>query len=203
VPVCPSHLITTYEVHQDPEATLAQAGPTVTALEIHTQVGHNAAFWDLWQRLRPWLPQWHVVSVSVTDHPQLLAYLGFLTEVLGADTSAIIWQTDGRSMSGDVGDGATHAALRLGKKVLDWGLPLGAVQLAGGTNRSTVAKMRSQGWSAHGIAYGGYARTLVAPFLRDCGDAPLEAHPHLLRQAVAVARDLVAQLKPVPVDAIF
>ncbi|NJK33760.1 MAG: 4Fe-4S ferredoxin [Oscillatoriales cyanobacterium SM2_2_1] len=197
VAVCPSQLITTYGVRPDPEDSLALVGPMVTALEIHTQVGNDAAFCELWQRLRPWLPQWRVVSISVTDDPQLESYLRFLAAVLLQDTDAVIWQTDGRSMSGDLGDGTTHAALRLGKKVLDWHLPVGAVQLAGGTNRVTAAKMRSQGWSSHGIAYGGYARTLVEPFLKDCGSGPLEAHPLLLRQAVSIARDLVDQFKKV------
>jgi hypothetical protein len=95
-------------------------------------------------------------------------------------------------MSGDIGDGTTLAAIKLGQKVLASGLP-GYVQLAGGTNSYTVAKLRelellkrgregerergknsppypftsSPPHPSHisGIAYGSYARVLLSPIL--------------------------------------
>ncbi|HBL14799.1 MAG TPA: 4Fe-4S ferredoxin, partial [Cyanobacteria bacterium UBA11162] len=54
------------------------------------------------------------------------------------------WQTDGRPMSGDIGIGATRAAVKLAQKVLAAGLP-GYVQLAGGTNHHTVSKLKTLG----------------------------------------------------------
>ncbi|HAX76531.1 MAG TPA: 4Fe-4S ferredoxin, partial [Cyanobacteria bacterium UBA11372] len=56
----------------------------------------------------------------------------------------LVWQTDGRPMSGDIGAGTTHAAIKLGQKVLSAGLP-GYVQLAGGTNSHTVIKLKAVG----------------------------------------------------------
>lgn len=97
-------------------------------------------------------------------------------------------------MSGDIGNGTTRAALELGKKVLDMHLPQGFVQLAGGTNASTVAKLRSANIKVSGIAYGSYARKLVAEFLEAGGDR-LEEHPQLLSLAVKQAQLLVAQIK--------
>ena len=98
----------------------------------------------------------------------------------------LIWQTDGRPMSGDLGKGTTHAAIRLAQRVLQLGLP-GFVQLAGGTNHYTVdklAELNLLGADAQvpvkvgagagggypngaiaGIAYGSYARKLVMPML--------------------------------------
>ncbi|NEQ11897.1 MAG: 4Fe-4S ferredoxin, partial [Moorea sp. SIO4E2] len=47
-----------------------------------------------------------------------------------------------RPMSGDIGMGTTHAAIKLAEKVIAAGLP-GYVQLAGGTNNHTVSKLRA------------------------------------------------------------
>ena len=47
-------------------------------------------------------------------------------------------------MSGDLGKGTTHAAIRLAQKILDAGLP-GYVQPAGGTNGYTVDKLLNLG----------------------------------------------------------
>jgi hypothetical protein len=89
-------------------------------------------------------------------------------------------------MSGDIGTGTTRAAVKLSQKVLAAGLP-GYVQLAGGTNNHTVAKLKGAGllnnWGmangeesspfpiqnpnsyVAGIAYGSYARVLISPIL--------------------------------------
>ncbi|MHC5598496.1 MAG: Light dependent period protein LdpA domain-containing protein, partial [Nostoc sp.] len=91
----------------------------------------------------------------------------------------------------DIGDGTTIAAVKLGQKVLAANLP-GYVQLAGGTNSYTVAKLKAMGLlkeareqgagskgenfsplppapcpsaSIAGIAYGSYARVLLSPIL--------------------------------------
>jgi hypothetical protein len=101
-------------------------------------------------------------------------------------------------MSGDIGDGATRAALQLGQKVLDFQLPIGFVQLAGGTNASTVPKLRQADMPVAGVAYGSYARKIVMDFLESRGEEipdRLEEHPCLLWQAVAIAKQLVSQIK--------
>jgi hypothetical protein len=89
-------------------------------------------------------------------------------------------------MSGDIGTGATRAAVKLSQKVLAAGVP-GYVQLAGGTNNHTVAKLKAAGllkdlgreigedsskfpipnsqWYVAGVAYGSYARILLSSIL--------------------------------------
>ena len=148
-------------------------------------------------------------------------------------------------MSGDIGDGTTLAAVKLGQKVLAAGLP-GYVQLAGGTNSYTVPKLQAMGLlkgkrhevrgtryegatarleirgtkqeesnlsplasylspTIAGVAYGSYARVLLAPILNqleqmevranETSTVRLEEKPELLWQAVALAHSLVSQLK--------
>ncbi len=120
----------------------------------------------------------------------------------------VIWQTDGRPMSGDIGKGTTHAAIRLAEKVLQSDL-LGYVQLAGGTNQYTVPKLYELGLLAHakslsgsmngatrlvsGVAYGSFARRLLVSFTDQT--LYLEETPALLWKAVAIAESLIAPLK--------
>jgi hypothetical protein len=52
----------------------------------------------------------------------------------------------------------------------------------------------------HGVAYGSYARVLLAPIfdeldLRDIDPGKLESHPDLLSAAVSISRELVGQIK--------
>ncbi|HIK43719.1 MAG TPA: hypothetical protein IGR64_02410, partial [Leptolyngbyaceae cyanobacterium M65_K2018_010] len=154
-------------------------------VEIHTQAGRQTEVADLWQRLQPWRSQLKLISISCPDHPQVVAYLRDLYAIMTPLDIPLIWQTDGRPMSGDLGKGTTHATIRLAEKILKAGLP-GYVQVAGGTNAYTVSKLRrlgllreprlarcpDQGPGAQtpaptvaGIAYGSYARSLVRPLL--------------------------------------
>ena len=120
-------------------------------------------------------------------------------------------------MSGDIGAGTTRAAIKFGQKVLKAQLP-GYIQLAGGTNWQTAAKLRAKGLLhpkgmvrendrnpipsryIAGIAYGSFARKLLAPIQTaldtQTGDHRLENHPSLLHQAVLEAASLVSHLKP-------
>jgi hypothetical protein len=133
-------------------------------------------------------------TIAATYHPQPLPF-------------KLVWQTDGRPMSGDIGAGTTHAAIKLGEKVLNAGLP-GYIQLAGGTNHYTVPKLRELGLlpvptggkHLHGVAYGSYARVKLSPLLdkldlATTNSGKLETHPELLSSAVTIAKELVQQLK--------
>ncbi len=223
LPVCPSQHIVTRAFVSTP-ATIAplllQTG--VDAIEIHTQIGRWADFRRLWQAIAPQVEQLKLIAISCSDGEGLVDYLRSLYDLISPLPCALIWQTDGRPMSGDIGDGTTRAAIKLGQKVLAADLP-GYVQLAGGTNRHTVPKLNSLGllrpWppgerSAHfrfisGIAYGSYARVLLNPILQQLETIEgerlnhIENHPELLWQAVALAHSLTAQIKqtrnlPVP-----
>ena len=148
------------------------------ALEIHTQVGREADFGRLWSSIAPWVGQLKVIAISCPDGDGLIDYLRTLYQIISPLPCPLIWQTDGRPMSGDIGTGTTRAAVKLGQKVLAAELP-GYVQLAGGTNAHTVSKLRAEGLIKDGgknlsvppvpyiagVAYGSYARVLLSPIL--------------------------------------
>ncbi len=200
LPVCPSTLITTRSTVYAPDGIVQiLMGLDIDAVEVHTQPGHLFHFQQLWRVLSPLVPRLRLIAVSCPDGEDLQGYLAALWTLMQPQLvrsgAAVVWQADGRPMSGDIGDGATRAAVRLGQKVLSFGLP-GYVQLAGGTNGHTVAKAKAAGLTdLAGVAYGSYARTLLAPYL-EVGGVRLEEQPQLLHQAVDQARSLVKQLKP-------
>lgn len=187
LPVCPSQLIYTRSYITAPEAIAELILPaSVEALEIHTKVGHLADFQRLWRGISPWIRHLKLLAISCPDGENLIDYLQSLHQIISPLPCPLVWQTDGRPMSGDIGTGATRAAVKLGQKVLEAGLP-GYVQLAGGTNDHTVIKLRAarllnDGGMAYGenlpatpnqnhqsfvagVAYGSYARVLLSPIL--------------------------------------
>lgn len=221
LPVCPADLIQTRSYVSTPEAVAPLVFQTgADAIEIHTQIGREADFRRLWERIRPQAHRLKAIAVSCPDGPNLLEYLRTLYQILSPlpPDTVPIWQTDGRPMSGDIGRGTTLAAVRLGRRVLEARLP-GYVQLAGGTNDYTVAKLRSENLlppspfpTVAGVAYGSYARSLLSPLLESVEFMPttihgmpnppdpstlsqLEAHPDRLWKAVGLAHSLVSQLK--------
>jgi Fe-S-cluster-containing hydrogenase component 2 len=193
IPICPSNLIFTRAYVSTPETVAPLVLQTsIDAVEIHTQVGRLADFQRLWRSIAPWLNQLKAIAISCPDGEGLINYLWALYDLMKPLPCELIWQTDGRPMSGDIGTGTTHAAIKLGQKVLAAGLP-GYVQLAGGTNNHTVTKLKAVDLlsctlgdqSANstknptqqyltksqnpkyiaGIAYGSFARVMLSPIL--------------------------------------
>ena len=187
LPIRPSQIIYPRSYVFAPEAItelILRAG--VDALEIHTKVGHFTDFQRLWQAIAPWVNRLKLLAISCPDGDGLMDYLWALHDLIMPLPCPLVWQTDGRPMSGDIGIGATRAAVKLSQKVLAARLP-GYVQLAGGTNDHTVMKLRDVGLlneqgrrngqdepvnhiqnpKSHvaGIAYGSYARVLLSPIL--------------------------------------
>lgn len=214
VPICPLGLILTRDRTATPSSILPYltAEDGIDAIEIHTQSGHLTEFGQLWRMLAPVAHHLKLLAISCPDSDELIPYLRSIYATIAATYNSLplpftlVWQTDGRPMSGDIGAGTTHAAIRLGEKVLAANLP-GYVQLAGGTNNYTVPKLRERSLlpptntqHVHGVAYGSYARVLLSPIL-DLLDArtdkpgKLESHSDLLATAVASATELVGQLK--------
>ena len=145
VPICPSKLIYTRSYLSAPSAIaqlVLSAG--VDALEIHTKVGNFADFQRLWMAIAPWINKLKLLAISCPDGEGLIEYLRAIYDLISPLPCPLIWQTDGRPMSGDISIGATRAAVKLAQKVLAAGLP-GYVQLAGGTNAHTVSKLREIG----------------------------------------------------------
>lgn len=210
IPICPYDIIYTSSYMSTPEAIaplVMSAG--VDAVEIHTKVGRLAEFQRLWQAISPWVEQLKVVAISCPDGEGMTDYLHAISDLIAPIKSALIWQTDGRPMSGDIGDGTTLAAVKLGQKVLAAKLP-GYVQLAGGTNSYTVAKLKAMGLlnsdecrvlspekncitqdsalrTQHyiaGVAYGSYARVLLSPIIeqlenKEVNNTSVKATVHL------------------------
>jgi len=224
IPVCPYGIIYTAFYVTTPGAIAPLVMSTgVDAVEIHTQVGRLAEFQRLWQAISPWADQLKLLAISCPDGEGMTDYLRAVYDLIAPLKSALIWQTDGRPMSGDIGDGTTIAAVKLGQKVLAAKLP-GYVQLAGGTNSYTVAKLKAMGLlkkagekeellssaplpsSISGVAYGSYARVLLSPILEQLENKEvnntnikatvrLEEDEVLLWQAVELAHSLVSQIK--------
>lgn len=218
LPVCPWGLI---EARSHP-TTFDDLAPQVLtqadALEIHTQVGQLESFTQLWQSVQPHSAHLKLISVSCPDAPGLIDYLKDLQRILStrlfvsAPSIAaldVMWQTDGRPMSGDIGKGTTHAAIRLAQKVLASDIA-GYVQLAGGTNQYTVPKLKALGLlsksyqdrhkglfgkdrTVSGVAYGSFARHLLMPVIDET--LYLEEVFPTLWKAVAIAESLVKPLK--------
>lgn len=198
VPICPFDRISTRSSVFSPAAVAPLVLSGVDAVEIHTQIGRWSDFKRLWQAIEPYLPTLKLIAISCPDGEDFVDYLWSLYDVISPLPCALIWQTDGRPMSGDIGNGATLAAIKLGQKALAANLP-GYIQLAGGTNDYTVSKLKSLGLlsssktsdavantaanavltcgaaSIAGIAYGSYARTLLAPILEQLEQASLDA----------------------------
>ena len=208
LPVCPLNLIETRSQILQPTTILAlMKNQKIDAIEIHTHVGREAQFQQLWEQLAPGVKGLKLLAISCPDGEGLIDYLQTLYELISPPPCELIWQTDGRPMSGDIGKGTTHAAIRLGQKVLAASLP-GSVQLAGGTNAHTVSKLKELGlWSdgsspgptVAGVAYGSYARRLLLPFLetleREIISSETNHLPDVFWQAVETASSLVAPLK--------
>lgn len=210
IPICPVENITTRSYVYTPEVIsplLLQAG--IDAIEIHTQVGRFDDFARLWNAISPWVDRLKLLAISCPDGDGLIDYLWALNDLISPLPCALIWQTDGRPMSGDIGDGATRACVKLGQKVLSAGLP-GYIQLAGGTNRHTVPKLEAVGllhnrsstpvsrWIS-GIAYGSYARSLLLPIFNQL--EALEEQP-LTAQTLLSSRSTSMVLMPTPIETI-
>jgi len=224
LPICPHTLISTRAYQTSSAAIASNLINDIDAIEIHTQVGRDQAFQQLWQSLIPWLPRLRLIAISCPAGPGAIDYLWRLYHLIQPLPVPLIWQTDGRPMSGDIGTGATLATIHWGQQVLRDGPP-GYVQLAGGTNQHTVAKLAALGLlnqmtaspqsrAIAGIAYGSYARKLLLPLLEPAATSatspppPLVDRPHSLLAAVQQARELVDLLKravppPQPVAALM
>lgn len=209
LPICPLGLIEAKNYISSPSIAAEMITTmAIDAVEIHTQVGHFADFQRLWKTLKPVHHQFKLLAISCQDHPDVLDYLEQLwTEIQPLDC-LLLWQTDGKPMSGDIGKGTIHASIQFAQKVLRSDLP-GYVQLAGGTNNYTVEKLKHLGLlhggqnslqrpGISGIAFGGYARKILQPILEN----PAEIHPQSIEtdperfwQAIAQAKQLINPLK--------
>ena len=208
LPVCPLGLIEKRQQLLLPMAVaplLAELQPD--AVELHTSAGRADAFSARVAQLQESaLPLARVgVSCGLEGHgispDGLSRELWHRYSVLRKAGFAPLWQLDGRPMSGDVGAGTAHAAIRLLERVAPQAPP-GPLQLAGGTNSHSLERLNRRlanhgGSLVHapvaGIAFGGVARRLLQPFLLEAeqrGGRLLDV-PSLCNAALAAASQLV------------
>jgi len=164
------------------------------AVELHTQPGRQLAFRQRLEQVRASGVPLRRLAVSAPAElgaAELWQRFGALRR-LGFRP---LWQLDGRPMSGDVGDGTARAAVALLVRRRRR-LPPGPLQLAGGTNRRSLAQLQRHGADAGhcaGVAFGGVARRLLQPLLlqSQARAVPLLQAADLWPLALAQARELV------------
>jgi hypothetical protein len=152
----------------------------IDAIEIHTKVGRLAEFQRLWQVISPWVEQLKVLAISCPDGEGIVKYLQSISDLI---SPVPYFNLANRRPSYEWGYWRWHhiSTIKLGQKVLTAKLP-GYVQLAGGTNSYTVAKLKAMALlnrvgehsdpqtprssaSIAGVAYGSYARVMLAPII--------------------------------------
>ncbi|CAI9118969.1 OLC1v1020616C1 [Oldenlandia corymbosa var. corymbosa] len=196
IPICPFDKISVNTYIRDVNTTAELLKrPDVDAIEIHTNGRYAAAFQELWNGLGDSVDCLRLVAVSMPDMKEsAIVTMNTLYSVMKSNLSCInLWQLDGRPMSGDIGRGATRAAIAFALSLASTtDRPQGYLQLAGGTNAHTVAGLRKEGLfqtagisgsermpsapqssSAPsaligGIAFGGYARKVRGHFCLSC-----------------------------------
>lgn len=179
VPACPLGLVIAHDERRDVAymRSLLDAGG-IDAVEIHTSALSDGLE-PLWSELAEVaVCRLQLLAVSFPDpgdDEHLRDYLASTWRTLRDGgwpaTRPLIWQTDGRPMSGDVGAGTAKSAVKLASRVVDalriLDIP-GHVQLAGGTNQATGPLLVEHGLmrrtgsdkraTVSGVAMGGYAR---------------------------------------------
>ena len=213
LPACPLGLIQERQVQLSAEAVpaLLQA-VRPDAVELHTQAGRQAGFAERLRQLQTSGVELQRLAVScglergaqgrrasagASPPPAALSARELADELwqryalVRAAGYRPLWQLDGRPMSGDVGAGTARAAVQLLERIRPWAPP-GPLQLAGGTNASTLTLLDPAGGAA-GVAFGGVARSLLQPLLQEAErlGQPLRELPELRQRALDLARSLV------------
>ncbi|BBN04049.1 hypothetical protein MPTK1_3g01440 [Marchantia polymorpha subsp. ruderalis] len=164
LPICPLGLIsaTSYVRPLETVASLLHS-EDLDAVEIHTGAGLCCicAFRELVSQLGNAFSSLKLVAVSVPDLEELMipTLNAMYTSMKPFVKNLNLWQLDGRRMSGDIGVGATRAAIMLAQKVVSSSeRPPGHaclstlachytsfIQLAGGTNAHTATALKNVG----------------------------------------------------------
>ena len=207
LPACPLGVIEERQTFLAPEAI----GPLLAALrpdavELHTQIGRAEAFAARLQQVRSADLPLKRLAVSCGlegraaegEHPTAALLARELWQRFALVRAAglrPLWQLDGRPMSGDVGAGTAHAAVRLLEAVGPLAPP-GPLQLAGGTNAHTLPLVESLPPTAPpvaGVAFGSVARQQLQALLMEAQSRSqrLLDLPDLLAPALALASALV------------
>jgi len=169
---CPLNLISEYEYqlsHYSLKDILLKIRPD--AVEIHTEINRIDSFREIADIIKNSGVKLKKISVSCgltqsNAKPEDLAKAFWERyKILAEQKVPLIWQLDGRPMSGDIAATTAKAAVKLWENVKSI-LPPGLIQLAGGTNSFTYEFLKDN-QIPDGIAFGSVARKLVQPLIED------------------------------------
>ncbi len=198
LPICPVGLISEFSQLLEISklgSLIAELKPD--AVEIHTDLGRSQAFEQILQAITSSNTSLKRVAVSCGLKEKCYSIEALATELwqrhncLRNYDQKPIWQLDGRPMSGDIGAGTSHAAIKLFREIRPLAPP-GPLQLAGGTNASTFRNLPLRHKPA-GIAFGGMARKLIQPWLLEAQTKKINLRewPEGWRQALSLAKELI------------
>jgi len=170
---CPLNLISEYEYNlskNDLGSTLEKIKPD--AVEIHTEINRIDAFAKVVDILKSSKTKLKKLSISCglnqsgkksREPEDLLRALWERYEILNKLNIPLIWQLDGRPMSGDLASTTSRETVKLFESIGS-DLPPGLVQLAGGTNEKTHQYFKSKNLP-DGIGFGSSARKIMQPLI--------------------------------------
>ena len=195
---CPLNLITEYEYQLSQESLkdiLLKIKPD--AVEIHTEINRKDSFQKISKIIKDSGVKLKKISVSCglaqsNAQPKELANAFWERyEILSEHNVQLIWQLDGRPMSGDIASTTAKAAVKLWERMQPI-LPPGLIQLAGGTNGNTY-KFLKKDKIPDGIAFGSVARKLVQPLIEETfkTNQKIYENPEKMAQAIEKAKNLL------------
>ena len=197
---CPLNLITEYEYNlssNDLPKTLKAIKPD--AVEIHTEINRIDSFKEVANLIKNSGIKLKKISVSCGLNQSnrkpidLTKALWDRYDILSEHNVPLIWQLDGRPMSGDLSPKTGKDTVQLWENIGSE-LPPGLIQLAGGTNGKTHEFLNVNNLP-DGIAFGSYARKIMQPLIQyaDSNNKKLYEYPEKMDLAIKKAKNL---LKP-------
>ena len=197
---CPLNLISEYEYNlskNDLTKTLQLIKPN--AVEIHTEINRLDSFKKVASIIKNSGIKLEKISVSCglnqsQKKPKDLS-IAFWDryEILVKHNLPLVWQLDGRPMSGDLGPATGKDAVKLWENI-ESNLPPGLIQIAGGTNEKTHEFLKITNYP-DGIGFGSSARKIMKPFIEyaNKNNKKLYEYPDKMALAIKKAKKL---LKP-------
>ena len=200
---CPLNLISEYEYNlskYDLASTLNKIRPN--AVEIHTAINRLDSFTKVVRILKNSETKLDKISISCGLHQSikksqepedLLKALWERYDILNELKIPLIWQLDGRPMSGDLAPSTSRDSVKLFESIGS-DLPPGLIQLAGGTNEKTHEFLKSNNLP-DGIAFGSAARKIMQPLIESAHkkNKRLYEYPERMDLAIKKAQNF---LKP-------
>jgi len=193
---CPLNLINEYEYNlskDDLSLTLQKIKPD--AVEIHTEINRIDGFTKVADILKSSRTKLEKISIScglnqsakkLREPKDLLKALWERYEILNELNIPLIWQLDGRPMSGDLAPTTSRDTVKLFESIGS-DLPPGLIQLAGGTNEKTHEFLNSNNLP-DGIAFGSSARKIMQPHIEFANKNNKRLYDYPERMALAIKK---------------